>query len=317
MLESLPAGSTPMRRRSAPTSRSMATPASTSSGLPSPLVFMAAAAERTRHLMLATGIITLPLEHPLRLAEDAAVLDVITGGRLELGFGTGGSEVVFSLFDRQVDNRQADYDRAFFFVRDALLGKPLTPDGPTLWPPAERLVRTFWEAAMSMRSAVRAAEHGSGLLLARTHHRAPAEQHRSLGDIQSEMIQAYLDAWPEGDLQPRVGLSRSVYVAETRAQALADAEPGMRRHAEVLSKRSNVPLVDASLDELIARSDLHIGTPEDVIRSLQADPTLAPATDLTLQVHPVDPEPDKTLRSFELIAREVAPALGWRPLTSH
>src|SRR5260221_142259 len=62
-------------------------------GLPAPLVFLAFAAARTTRLKLATGIITLPLEHPMRLAEDAAVLDVLSNGRLELGFGTGGNEV--------------------------------------------------------------------------------------------------------------------------------------------------------------------------------------------------------------------------------
>src|SRR6516162_8685347 len=55
-------------------------------GLPSPLVFLANVAVRTRRMTLTTGIITLPLEDPLRLAEDAAVLDVLCGGRLELGF---------------------------------------------------------------------------------------------------------------------------------------------------------------------------------------------------------------------------------------
>src|SRR4051812_17253713 len=67
-------------------------------GLPSPLIFLTAAAARTRHLRLVTGIITLPLESPVRLAEDAAVLDTLSGGRFELGFGTGGNEVVFSIF---------------------------------------------------------------------------------------------------------------------------------------------------------------------------------------------------------------------------
>src|SRR5262249_44353475 len=55
-------------------------------GLPSPLVFLTAAAARTRRLGLGTGIITLPLEDPLRTAEDAAVLDTLSGGRLQLGF---------------------------------------------------------------------------------------------------------------------------------------------------------------------------------------------------------------------------------------
>jgi hypothetical protein len=68
-----------------------------------------------------------------------------------------------------------------------------------------------------------------------------------------------------------------------------------------------------SVEELVARADVHIGSPDDVITSLRADPLLTRASDLILQVHPVDPAPDKTLRSLELIAHQVAPALGWRP----
>jgi alkanesulfonate monooxygenase SsuD/methylene tetrahydromethanopterin reductase-like flavin-dependent oxidoreductase (luciferase family) len=111
---------------------------------------------------------------------------------------------------------------------------------------------------------------------------------------------------------PRIGLSRSIYVAPTRAEALADAEPGIRRHAEILAQRTG-QRSDLSVEALLARADVHIGTPADVIASLRADSLLARATDLILQVHPIDPSPEKTLRSLELIAAEVAPALGWRP----
>src|SRR5205823_4256477 len=92
-------------------------------GLPSPLVFLTAAAARTTHLRLATGIVTLPLENPVRLVEDAAVLDILSGGRLELGFGTGGNAEVFSVFGRDLTRRQADYEHAFTIVRAALAGK--------------------------------------------------------------------------------------------------------------------------------------------------------------------------------------------------
>src|SRR5579884_1750889 len=87
-------------------------------GLPSPLVFLSAVAARTRRIALATGIITLPLEQPIRLAEDAAVLDALSGGRLELGFGSGGNEVTFALFGQKLDERQQAYDRAFAAVRE-------------------------------------------------------------------------------------------------------------------------------------------------------------------------------------------------------
>jgi putative FMN-dependent luciferase-like monooxygenase len=301
-------------------------------GLPSPLVFLAAAAARTKRLKLATGIITLPLEHPLRMAEDAAVLDILSAGRLELGFGTGGNDVVFSIFGRALDNRQNDYERAFTIVRDALSGKALIPDGPAMFPIAEGLASNIWEAAMSVAGAIRAAEHGTALLLARTAVRdgdvsavqpvvgdAGSEAlaaRPALGDAQTPLVDAYLSRWTNGEIAPRIGLSRSVYVAPTRAEALADAEPGIRRFAQLVGNRRGLS-ADMSIEELLARADVHIGSPEDVIASLQADRLLAVASDLIVQVHPVDPSHAKTLQSVKLIATEVAPALGWRPAAAH
>jgi alkanesulfonate monooxygenase SsuD/methylene tetrahydromethanopterin reductase-like flavin-dependent oxidoreductase (luciferase family) len=109
---------------------------------------------------------------------------------------------------------------------------------------------------------------------------------------------------------PRIGLSRSIYVAESRAGALADAEAGMQRFARQVAAREGI---DPNLPtaELLARSDVHIRSPADVIASLRAERLLPLATDLILQVHPVDPAHASSLRSLELIANEVAPALGW------
>lgn len=289
-------------------------------GMPAPLVFLGHAAARTRHLRLATGIITLPLEQPLRLAEDAAVLDTLCAGRLELGFGTGGAEAVFPLFGREVERRQEDYDRAFAVVRDALAGEPLTPGGPSLFPAAPRLANCLWEATFGVEGAIRAAEHGSGLLLARTASRtaangeAPAE-HRPLGEVQAPLVEAYLAHWRAERGRPRVGLSRSLYVARTRAEAITDAEEGIRRHAQQIRQRSGLR-GEPNAKDLLRRADVHIGSPADVIESLRADQLLPLATDLILQVHPVDPPHAQTLRSFEILAREVAPALGWRPVAA-
>jgi hypothetical protein len=68
-----------------------------------------------------------------------------------------------------------------------------------------------------------------------------------------------------------------------------------------------------SLEDVIAAFDTHVGTPDDVIASLSADTTLSRVTDLVFQVHSIDPPHPYILRSIELIATKVAPALGWRP----
>jgi hypothetical protein len=68
---------------------------------------------------------------------------------------------------------------------------------------------------------------------------------------------------------------------------------------------------DGSLAAMIAAMDVHLGAPDDVIASLKTDSTLARATDLAVQVHSIDPPHPFILRSLELVAEVVAPALGW------
>src|SRR5439155_1251076 len=92
--------------------------------LPSTLTFLAAAAERTRRIRLGTAIVILPLEDPIRVAEDAAVVDAISGGRLELGLGTGGDPLTFAAFGRDVAARRERFAEAFDVLVDALPGRP-------------------------------------------------------------------------------------------------------------------------------------------------------------------------------------------------
>jgi len=68
--------------------------------------------------------------------------------------------------------------------------------------------------------------------------------------------------------------------------------------------------------DMIKTFDTHVGTPDDVIASLRADSTLDRVTDLVFQVHSVDPPHPHILRSIELVAEKVAPALGWTKTTA-
>jgi alkanesulfonate monooxygenase SsuD/methylene tetrahydromethanopterin reductase-like flavin-dependent oxidoreductase (luciferase family) len=127
------------------------------------------------------------------------------------------------------------------------------------------------------------------------------------------MIDAYLAALPKGRA-PRILASRTVYVADDRKEAMRFAEVGLARLRHRLAATGNLSSGNL-VGDLIAAFDVHIGTPDEVIASLQADSTLEHATDLTVQAHSIDPPHPYILRSIELVAEKVAPALGWVPST--
>lgn len=277
-------------------------------GLPSPLVFLAHVAAVTSTIRLGTGVITLPLEDPVRVAEDAVVADLLSGGRVDLGLGSGGTPSSFAPFGEDVRDKGPTYDRKLRTLLDGLAGRDVGA-GNTLYPDAGDLAHRVWQATFSVPGGHRAGIHGHGLLLSRTQPRSADRLHAPLSALQDPIIDAYLEALPEG-VAPRITASRTVFVADDRAEALRFAEVGLRRAAEGF-RRQGQTIPGDSIDELITALDTHLGTPEQVAESLAADTTLARATEVAFQVHSVDAPHEHVLRSIALFADEVAPALGY------
>ncbi len=76
---------------------------------PSPSVFLAAVAQRTRRLRFGPMVYALPFYHPIRLIEEICMLDQISGGRLELGFGRGASPLELELYGQNPTDSQRIY----------------------------------------------------------------------------------------------------------------------------------------------------------------------------------------------------------------
>ena len=277
-------------------------------GLPAPLVFLAQIAAQTSRIRLGTGIVTLPLELPIRVAEDTAVLDLMCAGRLEVGVGGGGNLSSYAAFGHDSAERGTLLTTHLQILRDAWAGRPL-PGGDRLYPANPSLAERVWQATFTVDGARRAGTAGDGLMLSRTQPRPAGTPNLSLAEIQNPMIDAYLAALPAGR-EPRILASRTVFVVDDHDNAMRLAEAGLGRHRARLSRLGRAT-GDGSLSAMIAAMDVHLGTPGDVIASLHADSTLGRATDLAVQVHSIDPPHPFILRSIELVAEAVAPALGW------
>src|SRR5690606_29058347 len=133
--------------------------------LPSVFPFVAAAAQHTTTIRLGTGVVALPFEHPVRLAEDAVVTDALSDGRLELGVGKGlgfghsaASHAVFGVPDGERERLYAERVRELHrILADGWVsaGEPGAPDGesaeagPTgiaLYPPPGTLRARVWQS---------------------------------------------------------------------------------------------------------------------------------------------------------------------------
>ncbi|MEB8340842.1 LLM class flavin-dependent oxidoreductase [Streptomyces endophyticus] len=278
-----------------------------------PLVLLAAIAEHTSRIRLGTGVFILPLADPLAVAEDAAVLDELSGGRLELGVGSGPFPTAWEAFGRSLDDRHRLFDESVAALHGTLEGRPVNTAGESLHPPGAGVRQRLWQATTSeptraVDSAVAAARAGDGLQLSRAGDWSGRQDTRQQADI----VATYREAAAGAGYEPRVQISRAVYPHPDRATAVHAVTPGVHRWQSWASKRRDV--AELGVQEYLERDRSLLGPAEALAESLAADPSLAGVTDLLVNFVPGVPAFDEHLRLLAATAQEVAPLLGWRPL---
>jgi alkanesulfonate monooxygenase SsuD/methylene tetrahydromethanopterin reductase-like flavin-dependent oxidoreductase (luciferase family) len=282
---------------------------------PSPSVFLAAVAQRTRRLRFGPMVYALPLYHPLRLIEEICMLDQLSGGRLEIGFGRGSSPTELIYYGQNPEDAQAIYAEALELVVKGLTQRSLTFHGkffqldavPMELEPWQKPHPPIWYGVHAPDSAARAARRGLQVVSLDP----PAETTASFDSFRA--------AWREthgGAPLPLMGLGRFIVVAETDAAALAIARRAYPRwhesftHLRRLSGRINAHPRPPTFDELAAVGQGVAGAPATVAAALRAQIATTGSNYLVGQLAFGDLSLAEALQSIELFARHVMPALA-------
>ena len=190
-------------------------------GIPTALPFLAAVTQRVSRIALGTAVIPLAFDVPLRLAESAALVNVLTHDRLELGVGKGnprGSTDAYNAFGLNEGDRDALFAKSIEALKNALRGEvDLGDHRVSLYPPAVTLLDRIWQATGDHATANAAGAAGDGLMLFRTTPDGVA------GDVQSLVIDSYLRNFDLTRSEPRIGVSRSLLLAGSRADRAREA----------------------------------------------------------------------------------------------
>jgi alkanesulfonate monooxygenase SsuD/methylene tetrahydromethanopterin reductase-like flavin-dependent oxidoreductase (luciferase family) len=295
--------------------------------MPDVFSYMSYLAARTSTIRLGAAVVTLPLYDPVRVAENAAFVDILSGGRLVLGLGSGYRPYEFAGLGRDFERRHEIQEEAAELVLELLHRRRVdhageffrsTIDGDyELFPvPIQEPHPPLYMAAGSEGSTTFAARRGFGLMLSTL---------PSFGSL-ARQIELYRDrlAANGNPACGRVAIARWVYVAETDAQAKRDSEEGILRHLRAFAAPGTAGYLgkvsekgggaDLDYDELVETTLLH-GSPETVTERLRALEEQTGLASLLLHYPPYYGH-EKALRSIELFAEQVMPAFRAAPASA-
>jgi alkanesulfonate monooxygenase SsuD/methylene tetrahydromethanopterin reductase-like flavin-dependent oxidoreductase (luciferase family) len=286
---------------------------------PSLLPIAAAIAARTKKIRIGTFVILLPLHNPIRIAEDAATVDILSNGRLDLGFGQGYRVPEFTGFNIARKERGPRLEENAEIVRRLFTEKNLSFNGrfnqiagATLTPGAvQRPHPPIWLAARGPKSIARAARNGYHLM--------------GTGGVDQQ--QTYDAALREAGRNPKdynIAQLRTVFVAPRRAAAWDAAEAGAHYIMSCYGKwfaeandlagdagfGANLPPVKKLRNVETAAlfgEPLIIGTPDEAITMIEDYQARSRVTHLVMAT--VLPKIDfkKASASLRLFAKEVMP----------
>lgn len=289
--------------------------------MPAPLTFAAALAAHTRRAQIGTGILQLPLYHPLHVAEQIAVIDTIAKGRFILGAGLGLVEHEFKAFEIPLSAAATRFTESVEILRRAWSGQPFSYHGRhfnfdevTITP---RPVRQppIWIGAMSTITLKRAGRIGDGWLSDPLHN----------FDVMRAWSEIYRAATQQaGNPRVDIALLRNAWVGDSQAELERTWWPHVKdyhlfylRLGFFASGRFNAkwePWVKAITSdaawtfERVAPNRLIYGTPEQVVSELKRYEQATGCRYMILMLRcPSGPSHAETLRCIERFGTDVLP----------
>jgi len=280
-------------------------------GISSPVALLAAASQRTSRIELGTAVIPLGWENPLRLAEDLATLDILSGGRLNPGFSVGPpihwDEVRTALYPATAGQQDFSYER----VRRLLsftAGEPAAELPATVGfeqfssrvePYSPGLRSRMWYGGASLASARWAGEHAVNFL---TSSVVRAEESEDFAAVQLSHIRAFRAAHPAG-AGGRV--SQGLVVIPTDS---ASAAQRAKYQAYVAARMPRTAAPNGPARMMFAPDIL--GTSDQIAQTLYAHPAFREVTEVAFAL-PFTFEPEDYVQILTDMATRLGPALGW------
>ncbi len=282
----------------------------------SPGLFLAALAQHTKKLRFGPLVYLLPFYHPLRLIEEVCMLDLLSGGRLELGVGRGVSPFETANYALDFAQTQAMYHEAFQVLLNGLASDELTFDGkfyrfdkvPMILHPVQRPHPPLWYGVSMPENADWPAANDVNVVSL-----APPQQVRPIFD----RYLAVRRKLGKADTTLR-GVGRHVVVADTDAEALAIARRAYPRWRTnffwLFERHGGAPRIaniyPRNFEEVAALGTAVAGSPATVRNFIAADVEATGANYWTPWLAFGDMSLGEALRSVELFARDVMPAFG-------